>query len=131
MTKPYIPGHHRGVSLTTRTLAERAAWGKRAKAIVHQAQLPVSKEKPMSSYEHDDVHSPWAALLREIRSLEQFHTGVWDVANRWGEAAGRLRELGDRFATSSLQHDKDLGRLLIAVSNLPIASNNSDDGIPL
>jgi hypothetical protein len=77
----------------------------------------------MSPYDPYDVHSPWAGLLRELRTLEHLGATGYPVDPcLWRETAGRLQELAHRFAAGSLQHDRDIGRLLIAIINLPITT---------
>jgi hypothetical protein len=100
MPKPYVPGHSRRANLTTRTLSERAAWGKRAKTIVHQEKLPTPiKEKTMSRYDRwRRIATPEPAVPKPGSPRSK----LLDITARIGRtgviARGDLRELAECYA---------------------------------
>jgi hypothetical protein len=111
--------HYRPASLRSRTELERAAWGRRKQAIVHQEKPPISMEVPMTRYDRwrriatpvpePPVYPPgsvWSKLLGVIASTEA--TAKIDAAD--------MAELAEGFELRHTPEDRDLARLCWAVS---------------
>jgi hypothetical protein len=111
--------HYRAASLRSRTELERAAWGRRKQAIVHQGKLPTSTEAGMTRYDRwkriatpapeSPVYLPgsvWSKLLGVIASIEA--TAKIDAAD--------MAELAEGFELRHTPEDHDLARLCWAVS---------------
>jgi hypothetical protein len=108
---------HRQAYLRSRFELERAAWGKRKQAIVHQEKLPTHREEPMSRYDRwqrikvpePPVYPPgsvWSRMLGVIASIEA--TGKIDTAD--------MTELAEGFELRHTPEDADLSRFCRALS---------------
>jgi hypothetical protein len=111
--------HYRAASLRSRTELERAAWGRRKQAIIHQEKLPTSTEAPMTRYDRwkriatpapePPVYPPgsvWSKLLGVISTIEA--TAKVSTAD--------MAELAEGFELRHTPEDRDLARLCWAVS---------------
>jgi hypothetical protein len=110
--------HYRPASPRSRTEVERAAWGRRKQAIVHQEKLPISKEDSVRYDRWRRVATPapeppvyppgsvWSRLLGVIASIET--TAVVSAAD--------MTELAEGFELQSTPEGQDLSRLCRALS---------------
>jgi hypothetical protein len=131
---------YRAVSLRSRTELERAAWGRRKQAIVHQEKSPTSMEEPMTRYDRwkriatpdkPDPHlgAPKSSFERWKRS-ETPEPPVPEPGSAWSrllsvtasiEATGKINAtdmvaLAEGFELRHTPEEQDLARLCRAIS---------------